>query len=72
MPRKNNNSIHRPYSTSGLFCVKKRFKTEKEAQDAAEFQMLEHMSLELSVYKCESCKYWHLTRNVKDSFGLIK
>lgn len=47
----------------GLFCNKKNYKNETEAQRMAELQMLENMSLELSVYKCNLCKYWHLTKS---------
>ena len=64
MPRKNKATKHTPYTADHLFCVKKCFKNEKEAQSAAEFHMLEDMRLELSVYKCNMCKYWHLTRNI--------
>lgn len=52
------------YSISNLFCTKRRYRNEKDAGDAAEFQMLQDMSLELSVYKCDLCKYWHLTRSI--------
>jgi len=67
MPRKNKSTHHQRFSGSIFQCTKKKYKNEKEAQDAADFQMLENMSLELSVYKCDVCKYWHLTRNVDKS-----
>lgn len=63
MPRKNKTIKHQPYPIDRLFCVKRRYRNEKEAQQAAEFQMLKDMNLELSVYQCNLCKYWHLTRN---------
>jgi len=64
MPRKNKSIKHQPFSFSNLFCTKKKYRNEKEALDAAEFQMLQYMNLELSVYKCDMCRYWHLTRGV--------
>lgn len=42
--------------------VKRRFTSEKAAQEAAEFRMLEHMTLDLEVYHCMECHGWHLTR----------
>ena len=64
MPRKNKSIKHQQFSTSLFQCTKKKYKSENEAKDAAQFQMLENISLELSVYECDICKYWHLTRNV--------
>ncbi len=63
MPRKNKSMKHQPYATSMSSCTKRQFKTANDAEEAAEFQMLENMSLELAVYQCDSCRYWHLTRN---------
>lgn len=63
MPRKNRSIKHQPFSSNDLFCTKRKFRNEKEAQEAAEFQMLQDMNLELSIYKCDMCIYWHLTRN---------
>ena len=40
---------------------KNQYKTEAEAQDAAEFHMLEDMTVELAIYKCTICGYWHMT-----------
>ncbi|MEI6850722.1 MAG: hypothetical protein WCK26_02020 [Candidatus Saccharibacteria bacterium] len=62
MPRKNKTIKHQSYQSNRLFCDKRRYKNETDAQNAAEFQMLEKMTLELSVYKCNLCRYWHLTR----------
>lgn len=42
--------------------TKRRFKTEAEARDAAEFGMLRDMNIELDVYQCLTCQQWHLTR----------
>jgi len=68
MPRNNKSIRHQPFSINGLFCTKRKYRNEKEAQEAAEFQMLHDMNLELSVYKCDLCRYWHLTRNTSDKF----
>jgi len=65
MPRKNKSTKHQRFATSLFQCTKRKYKNENEAQDAAEHQMLENMSLELSVYECDICKNWHLTRNAK-------
>lgn len=46
--------------------VKKSYKTEDEAKKTAEIQMLVNQGLELKVYKCDLCNYWHLT-SVKNS-----
>jgi hypothetical protein len=62
MPRRNKRVAHEPYETSRFTCDKRRFKSEGEALKAAELQMLEKMMLELSVYKCDICGQWHLTR----------
>lgn len=35
--------------------------TEKDAVEAAEWAMLDHMTVELAVYQCEVCLMWHLT-----------
>lgn len=68
MARKNKTTKHQSFTINNLFCNKRRFRNEKEAQDAAEIQMLQDMNLELSVYKCDLCRYWHLTRNVDKRF----
>lgn len=38
------------------------YKTESEALEAAELRMLDNMSVELAVYRCNICTNWHLTR----------
>ncbi|MCX6728650.1 MAG: hypothetical protein NTV39_02695 [Candidatus Saccharibacteria bacterium] len=62
MPRKNRINKHQPLQLEKLVCNKKRYDSDREAQKAAETQMLENMNLELSVYRCDTCRYWHLTR----------
>lgn len=65
MPRRNKSvkSSVRPLITT---CESKRkYTTEKQANDTAEYQMLINSDLELSVYKCDLCQKWHLTRNNK-------
>ena len=62
MPRKNKIQRHKPLTFYMSCLSKKRYKSEKEALDTAEIQMLQNIGLELSVYKCDTCKYWHLTR----------
>ncbi len=62
MPRKNKIAKHQRLSINKFDCNKKRYQNARQAQDAAELQMLEDMNLNLSVYKCNLCQYWHLTR----------
>lgn len=63
MPRKNRQIKHIRLERSVNSCDKKRgYKTEKQATSAAELQMLMNQGLELSVYKCDVCSMWHLTR----------
>ena len=62
MPRRNKTQSNKPFSFYISCLSKKRYKSEKEALNVAEIQMLQNIGLELSVYKCDTCKYWHLTR----------
>jgi len=66
MPRKNRTDKHRLLSIEKFDCNKQRYQNSKLAQKAAEYQMLENMTIELSVYKCDLCGYWHLTRSVNN------
>jgi hypothetical protein len=66
MPRKNKIIKYQKISIEKLSCNKRRFRNEREAINAAEIQMLENPRLGLSVYKCDLCAYWHLTRSAKD------
>lgn len=47
---------------------KKQFETKQEASEAADFHMLENMNIDLSVYQCDRCHYWHMTRRNNDEF----
>jgi len=62
MPRRNKSQKNNPFISYESCHNKRRYINEKDAQKIAELQMLENMSLELSVYKCDACKFWHLTR----------
>lgn len=58
--------IHQSFIRS---CDSKRiYKTEKEAKQTAEYQMLINQNLDLFVYKCDICSCWHLTKktNIKN------
>lgn len=46
---------------------KRRFNNRLAALKAAENQMLIDISLRLSVYKCNYCPGWHLTRQAKST-----
>jgi hypothetical protein len=62
MPRHNQYTKHQPFVLHKSCDSKRSYKNEIEAQKIAELQMLENINLELSVYKCDSCKFWHLTK----------
>ena len=62
MPRKNSTQKHVPFRFASNCQTKRRFASEKEAVSAADHQMLVRHDLELTVYKCELCGGWHLTR----------
>lgn len=65
MPRRNNTPVHAPFRFNRSCDTKRRFKTEREAAAAAEYQMLIKPDLELSAYKCDQCGGWHLTRQAR-------
>lgn len=62
MPRKNNTTPRPSFHFASSCQQKRRYATEKIAEAAADTQMLLNYDLQLSVYKCESCSGWHLTR----------
>ena len=64
MPRRN--SIPKPiirFVLKNNCDAKRKYPTENAAIQTAEHQMLLNYDLELSVYKCDNCNKWHLTRN---------
>ncbi|HEU4830991.1 MAG TPA: hypothetical protein VFS65_02365 [Candidatus Saccharimonadales bacterium] len=63
MPRRNKPIKHIKQEFTGNNHIKRKFSSEKEAQKAAELQMLMQPSLSLRVYKCNQCNNWHLTRS---------
>jgi hypothetical protein len=62
MPRRNQTPPHTPFKFASNCQQKRRFATEKLAEKAAEHQNLINPDLELTVYRCELCGGWHLTR----------
>lgn len=63
MPRKNKTPQHTPYKFVNREAGKKRFATKREAEQAAEHQMLLKPDLELFVYKSDTDGGWYLTRS---------
>lgn len=61
MPRRNNTPKHQPFVDNNTCQSKRRFASEQLGQAAAETQELQ-TGLEFSVYKCDRCGGWHLTR----------
>lgn len=62
MPRRTKQNSDTKAYRFDLTCEGKRFfKTEAEALEAADFRMLENMSVTIGVYHCPTCRYWHLT-----------
>lgn len=64
MKKKNKKRMSTPLTMSSFYSCnsKRRYRSENEATRVADVQMLENMSLELEVYKCDSCRFWHLTK----------
>jgi len=61
MPRKNRTLPHTPFRFTTNCQKKRRFSSEREAKEAADYQMALKPELELTTYKCELCGGWHLT-----------
>ncbi len=62
MPRRTKQGFDTKAYRFDLTCEGKRFfKTEKEAIEAADFRMLENMSVSIGAYQCPTCRNWHLT-----------
>lgn len=63
MPRRNQQIQYiRPNLNVSTCDSKRRFVNQKNAVEAAEYQMLIKNDLELDVYQCDVCFGWHLTR----------
>jgi len=62
MPRRNQTAPHTPFKFASNCQQKRRFADEKSAQRTADHQMLVTSNLDLTVYRCELCSGWHLTR----------
>jgi len=63
MPR-HNKQIERIRLTQIDNCRPKRqYLNMREAENAAEYQMLVNPNLVLKVYQCDVCLRWHLTRS---------
>ena len=62
MPRRNKTIKHTKITLVNNCQTKRQYLTERQAREVANYQMLINNNLELSVYKCDSCNKWHLTR----------
>lgn len=62
MPRKNKTPKHTPLRPINREAGKRRFATKRQAQAAADYQMLLSPDLELYVYKSDLDGGWYLTR----------
>ena len=67
MPRRNNIPNHTKFKFISSCDTKRRFGTKIQAEAAADYQNLIQSELELSVYRCELCGGWHLTRRSHQS-----
>jgi hypothetical protein len=65
MPRRNNQTKYIPPRQPSCD-HKKRYDTENEALRAAHYQTLINHGLGLSVYRCDLCQKWHLTKVNRD------
>lgn len=62
MPRHNKNIKHVPFQFENKEQGKTRYATKRQAEEAAERQMLLKPDLELYVYKSDTDGGWYLTR----------
>ncbi len=62
MPRRNKNIKHTPFRPANREAGKTRYASKREAEQAAEYQMLLKPELELFVYKSDTDGGWYLTR----------
>jgi hypothetical protein len=63
MPRRNNHIKHVPFRPVNREAGKTRYATKRQAEEAAERQMLLNPGLELYVYKSDLDGGWYLTRS---------
>lgn len=42
--------------------TKRKFATEEAALEGAELRMLDNMTLDITIYRCDECRQWHLKR----------
>ena len=64
MPRRNKITPHQRFNFANNCQTKRRFSSENAALATAGYQMLIVPGLELTIYKCELCGGWHLTRQL--------
>ena len=62
MPRRNNTPKHTPYQLTNHEASKTRYATKREAEKAADYQMLMKPDLEIYVYQSDLDRGWYLTR----------
>jgi hypothetical protein len=68
MPRKNKAIKHTPLLFRNPEAGKTRFATKRQAEEAAEYQMLIKPGLELFVYKSDTDGGWYLTRKASHQY----
>jgi hypothetical protein len=61
MPRQNKTIPHQPLRTNNSCSSKRRYISEQQALDTADYQMLLNPTVQLAVYHCDQCGGWHLT-----------
>jgi len=62
MPKKRRKAEINTYKYRSGCETKTRYDSEAKALEAADFRMLENISVTLTVYQCDVCQGWHLTR----------
>lgn len=62
MPKRRRKTDQNTYKYRDNCESKTRYESQAKALEAADFRMLENMSVALTVYKCDICNGWHLTR----------
>ena len=65
MPRRNKQIKHSKLMQTNNCRPKRKHLNKRDAENTAEYQMLINPNLELTVYKCDVCLKWHLTRKSK-------